>query len=85
MQIATMQKVVPIDRKPKVKKPEISPKATQKEVAEYIGRSVSWVSRRGKRAYDPLPYYKVDGSLYYEWQEVIDWVDRNTVRNGAQA
>lgn len=84
MQIATMQKVVPIGQKSKANKPEKANRVSQKEVAKYFGVSVSTVSRWGKEAVDPLPTRRTRGILAYDWQEVLEWEERNTVRNGVQ-
>lgn len=84
MQIATMQKVVPIERKAKTSKLERAVRVSQKEVAKYFGVSVSTVSRWGNEAVDPLPTRRTRGVLTYDWQEVLDWEERNTIRNGAQ-
>lgn len=83
MQIATMQKVVPIDRK-KPSKPSNVKRVKQKDVAEYFGVSVPTISRWGKEPNDPLPTRHIRGALVYDWQEVLEWEERNTVRNGVQ-
>jgi predicted DNA-binding transcriptional regulator AlpA len=49
-----------------------------KEVAQYLGRSLSWVYKKTySKASKPLPSYKLEGkggSLFFIPEEVKEWV-----------
>jgi excisionase family DNA binding protein len=57
---------------------------TPKQVAERLQVKPSWVyeqtrDRAGVRNPDPLPHIKLGKYLRFDWQDVLEWLERQKV------
>lgn len=76
MRVTEPQKIVPL--KKQTSSVAARKKIRQKDIAEMVGMSIPWVSQRTNRIDNPIPSVKIDGSLTYYFDEVVEWIERNT-------
>lgn len=77
LKTSTMAKITPIRSQPKQKK-----WLTQREVADYLGLSISAVSAKSRTENaDPIPMRKLDGKIQYDFELLKQWEDRHTESN----